>query len=61
LRRFTYPALDSLRTEFDAFADAVEEKAAPPIPVEQMFDTVGAFRGDREVPGGIAAAADVAS
>jgi predicted dehydrogenase len=43
LRRFTYPPVDSLRAELDAFADAVEGKTAPPIPPEQMIDTVGAF------------------
>jgi predicted dehydrogenase len=43
LRRLTYPPVDSLRAEFDAFADAVDGKAALPIPAEQMLDTVGAF------------------
>src|SRR5262249_53969705 len=43
LRRLPFPPVDSLRAEFDAFADAVAGKAVLPIPAEQMLDTVGAF------------------
>jgi predicted dehydrogenase len=43
LRRLTYPPVDSLRAELDAFAVAVAGKTPPPIPTEQMLDTVGAF------------------
>jgi predicted dehydrogenase len=45
LHRLTDPPVDSLCAEFDAFADAVDGKAALPIPAEQMLDTVGAFEG----------------
>jgi predicted dehydrogenase len=41
-RVFLEPA-DSLRAELEAFADAVEGRAAFPNPPEQMLATVGAF------------------
>jgi predicted dehydrogenase len=43
LRRLAYPPVDSLRAEFDAFADALEGKTDLPIPTAEMLDTVGAF------------------
>jgi predicted dehydrogenase len=42
-RRETFPAVDSLREELEAFADAVEGKAARSIPTAQLIDTVAAF------------------
>jgi predicted dehydrogenase len=41
--RKTFPQVDSLRAEFDAFADAVAGYAKSPIPVEEMIDTTAAF------------------
>jgi len=41
--RKTFPQVDSLRAEFDAFADAVAGNAKSPIPVEEMIDTTAAF------------------
>jgi hypothetical protein len=32
-----------LLVELEAFADAVEKRAAYPIPQQQMIDTIGAF------------------
>ena len=34
---------DSVRAELEAFADAVEGRAAYPIPLDQMLATVSAF------------------
>jgi len=39
----TYPALDSVLAEFDAFADALSGRAPYPIPMTQMVDTIAAF------------------
>ena len=39
----TYPHVDSLRALLEAFADAVEGKAAFPVTPEQMVDVIGAF------------------
>ncbi len=39
----TFEAGESLRAEFDAFADAVAGRAPYPIPHAQMIDTVAAF------------------
>jgi predicted dehydrogenase len=38
-----FPARDSLLSEFDAFADAVEGRAAYPITPAEMVNTIGAF------------------
>ncbi len=39
----SFEPVDSLRAEFDAFADAVAGRAPYPIPLEQMVDTTAAF------------------
>jgi predicted dehydrogenase len=41
--RMTYPAIDALRAELDAFADAVENKAAFPVPEADVLATLSAF------------------
>jgi len=41
--RVRLPAVDTLRLELDAFADAVTGRAPYPIPTTQMIDTVAAF------------------
>jgi predicted dehydrogenase len=38
-----FPPRDSLRAEFDAFADAVSGRAPYPITPAEMVDTIGAF------------------
>ena len=38
-----FPHVDSLRVLLEAFADAVEGKAAFPVKPEQMLDVIGAF------------------
>ena len=40
-QHFTFDPVDTLRFEIDAFADAVEGRAAYPIPVDQMLANVG--------------------
>jgi predicted dehydrogenase len=42
-RRTTYPAIDVLRAELDAFADAVEKKARFPVPEAEVLATLSAF------------------
>jgi predicted dehydrogenase len=42
-RRLTYPAIDVLRAELDAFADAVDNKAAFPVPEADVLATLSAF------------------
>jgi predicted dehydrogenase len=39
----SFQQVDTLRAEFDAFADAVAGRAPYPIPTSQMIDTVAAF------------------
>ncbi|HEX9555821.1 MAG TPA: Gfo/Idh/MocA family oxidoreductase [Reyranella sp.] len=52
-RRETFPPVDSLRDELEAFAGAVDGRSAPPIPTVQMIDTVAAFEAViRSVNGG---------
>jgi predicted dehydrogenase len=41
--RITYPAIDVLRAELDAFADAVENKAPFPVPEAEVLATLSAF------------------
>jgi predicted dehydrogenase len=43
VERFKYPAEDSLRAEFDAFADAVAGRAAFPISMDEMIYTIATF------------------
>lgn len=43
VRRLSFPPVDSLRAELDAFCDAILGKSAPPIPAAEMLDTVRAF------------------
>ncbi len=40
-----FEKIDSLRAEFDAFADALEGRAPYPITPEEMVNTVAAFEG----------------
>lgn len=43
VERCKYPAIDSLRAEFDAFADAVAGRAPYPISMDEMVQTVATF------------------
>jgi predicted dehydrogenase len=43
VRRLSFPPVDSLRAELEAFSDAVAGRSPPPIPTSQMLDTVAAF------------------
>ncbi|KPK20450.1 MAG: hypothetical protein AMJ67_01210 [Betaproteobacteria bacterium SG8_41] len=45
VERREFEKIDSLRAEFDAFADAVEGRAPYPITPEEMVNTVAAFEG----------------
>jgi predicted dehydrogenase len=42
-RRLTYPAIDVLRAELDAFADAIDNKCAFPVPEADVLATLAAF------------------
>jgi predicted dehydrogenase len=42
-RRISYPAIDVLRAELDAFADAIEDKRAFPVPEAEVLATLAAF------------------
>ena len=42
-KRESFEPVDTLRTEFDAFADAVAGRVPYPIPTAQMINTVAAF------------------
>ena len=42
-RQITYPAINVLRTELDAFADAVDNKHAFPVPEADVLATLAAF------------------
>lgn len=41
--RVTYPAIDVLRAELDAFADAIEQKQPFPLPRAEVLATLSAF------------------
>ena len=43
MRHLTFPPVDSLRAELEAFADAIDGKQPLPLPPQQMIDTVAAF------------------
>jgi predicted dehydrogenase len=43
LKQVTYPAIDVLRAELDAFADAIETKRAFPVPEADVLATLSAF------------------
>ncbi len=43
IERSSFEPVDSLRAEFDAFADAVAGRAPYPIPMDQMIDTTASF------------------
>jgi len=45
MERREFEKIDSLRAEFDAFADALEGRAPYPITPEEMVNTVAAFEG----------------
>jgi predicted dehydrogenase len=42
-RRTTYPAFDVLRSELDAFADAIEKRRPFPVPEAEVLATLSAF------------------
>jgi predicted dehydrogenase len=42
-RQIVYPAIDVLRAELDAFADAIEKKHAFPVPEADVLATLSAF------------------
>lgn len=42
-RRLTYPAIDVLRAEFDAFVDAIDNRCAFPVPEADVLATLAAF------------------
>jgi predicted dehydrogenase len=42
-RRLTYPAIDVLRAELDAFADAIDDKRPFPVPQADVLATLSAF------------------
>jgi predicted dehydrogenase len=42
-QRTSYPAIDVLRAELDAFADAIENKAPFPVPEAEVLATLSAF------------------
>jgi len=43
IERSTYPAVDSLLAEFDAFADAAAGVAPYPVSLDEMSDTIASF------------------
>jgi predicted dehydrogenase len=45
IERREFEKIDSLRAEFDAFADAIEGRAPYPITPDEMVNTVAAFEG----------------
>jgi predicted dehydrogenase len=42
-RQISYPAIDVLRAELDAFADTIEHKRAFPVPEAEVLATLAAF------------------
>jgi predicted dehydrogenase len=42
-KQITYPAIDVLRTELDAFAEAIDNKRAFPVPEADVLATLAAF------------------
>jgi predicted dehydrogenase len=48
LQRLSFPPVDSVRADLDAFADAVAGGAPYPIPTSEMLDTVAAFEAIAE-------------
>ena len=42
-RQHTFPAIDTLRAELDAFADAIERKRPFPVPEADVLATLSAF------------------
>ena len=42
-KQHTYPAIDTLRAELDAFADAIERKRPFPVPEADVLATLSAF------------------
>ena len=47
-QRSSFPPVDSVRANLEAFADAVAGRAAYPIPTNEMLDTVAAFEAIAE-------------
>lgn len=48
LQRLSFPPVDSVRANLDAFADAVSGVSPYPIPTSEMLDTVAAFEAIAE-------------
>ena len=44
----SFPPVDSVQVNLEAFADAVAGRAPYPIPASEMFDTVAAFEAVAE-------------
>jgi predicted dehydrogenase len=42
-KQISYPAIDALRAELDAFADAIDNKRAFPVPEAEVLATLAAF------------------
>jgi predicted dehydrogenase len=42
-QRTSYPAIDVLRAELDAFADAIDRKSPFPVPEAEILATLSAF------------------
>jgi predicted dehydrogenase len=47
-QRLSFPPVDSVRVNLEAFADAVAGRAPYPIPTSEMLDTVAAFEAIAE-------------
>jgi len=47
-RHLSFPSVDSVRINLEAFADAVAGRATYPIPMSEMLDTVAAFEAIAE-------------
>jgi predicted dehydrogenase len=60
-RRLDYPAIDVLRSELDAFADAVESRRSFPVPEAEVLATLSAFEAAlQSMTAGAAVACDEA-
>jgi hypothetical protein len=47
-QHLSFPPVDSVRVNLDAFADAVAGVSPYPIPTDEMLDTVAAFEAIAE-------------
>jgi predicted dehydrogenase len=58
-QRTTYPAINVLRAELDAFADAIENRSPFPVPEAEILATLSAFKAAlRSMTSGIPVACD---